>query len=88
MAKIRVTDYWEDLPKQLTPKCQLWVKRINEGWRPNRRISSLGYHESAEFYGVYIAEFLQVISPLLEQNPSRASAADDAVIENAAGANQ
>lgn len=41
------------------------MPRINAGWRPNRRLRSMGYHESAEYFGVYIWEYLNVLYPLL-----------------------
>jgi hypothetical protein len=46
----------------------MWRERITAGWRPNQRISTLGYYESAAYYGVYIWEYLHVISPLLRQS--------------------
>ena len=59
-----VQEYWTKPPPSPSPRCTWWVSRIKAGWRPNRRISSMGYHSSAEFYGVYIWEYINVIYPL------------------------
>ena len=60
-----VEDHWGDLPPEPSPRCAWWVARIRGGWQPNRRISSLGYYGSAEWYGVWIEEYLSVIGPLV-----------------------
>ena len=57
-----VQTYWADPPPEQSPRCAWWLARIAAGWRPNRRIRTLGYHESSEWYGVYIWEFANVIS--------------------------
>lgn len=67
-APSRVLDFetfWQRLPPELSPRCQWWVERISAGWRPNKRIRTMGYYSSAWYFGVYIAEYLQVLSPLL-----------------------
>jgi hypothetical protein len=60
-------DYWLEPPPEPSPKLAEWVSKIDRGWRPNRRIRTMGYDESAEFYGVYIWEYLNVISPLIAE---------------------
>ncbi len=60
-----VESYWTRPPPDPSRKCVWWQHRIRLGWRPNRRIRSLGYYSAAEFYGVYIWEYLNVICPLL-----------------------
>ena len=57
--------YWVDPPPEPSARCLWWVDRINGGWRRNRRIGGLGYSMSAEYFGVYIWEWLHVLSPLL-----------------------
>lgn len=52
-------------PPVLSPRCDWWVARINGGWRRNRRLGGWGYYESAEYFGVYIWEWINVLSPLL-----------------------
>jgi hypothetical protein len=68
-APPRVTDryqYWGGPPPEISPRCQWWVHRIEkEGWRPNKRVRAHGYDSSAQFYGIYIWEYLHVIDPLL-----------------------
>lgn len=56
--------FWSRPPKERSPRCAYWVQRIGEGWSPNRRIRAEGYYSSAEFYGVYIWEYTNVILPL------------------------
>lgn len=69
-APARVKDhraYWTSPPAEQSPRCAWWIDRIKAGWRPNRRIRALGYDDSAEFFGVYIWEWLNVLSPLLDE---------------------
>jgi hypothetical protein len=58
-------DYWENPPSEPSPRLAIWLKRIEEGWKPNRRISQMGYDDSAYFFGVYIWEYIHVIFPAL-----------------------
>lgn len=60
-------DFWRYLPDDLSPRCSWWLRQIEVGWRPNRYIRRMGYDESAEWYGVYIAEYLHVIEPALSR---------------------
>jgi len=63
-------DYWNS-PKvppasEQSDRCLWWVGRIqDDGWRRNRRISAMGYDEAAEWFGVYIWEYLHVLLPLM-----------------------
>jgi len=60
--------YRSDPPPEHSRRCLWWVNRIlNEGWRGNSRIHGLGYYASAEYFGVYIWEWLNVLYPLLER---------------------
>lgn len=67
MDHIDVTRYWIDPPPQPSAGLAKWQAKIASGWRPNRRISAMGYYEASEFYGVYIWEYINVIRPLLER---------------------
>jgi hypothetical protein len=60
-----VEAYWGKLPPTPSARCSWWMDRIRAGWRPNRRISGMGYYEASEWYGVYIEEYLSVIAPSL-----------------------
>ena len=67
----RVPDYyayWTDPPPELSARCRAWAVRIEQGWRRNKRVHSMGYDESAAYFGVYIWEYLHVILPLLRDN--------------------
>jgi hypothetical protein len=59
--------YWGDPPPEPSEACTKWVERIRNGWRPNRRIRFMGYDSSAEFYGVYIWEYIHVLCPLFRE---------------------
>lgn len=57
--------WWAEPPPSPSARCLWWLDKINAGWRPGRRIRQLGYYTSAEWYGVYIWEYLHVLSPVL-----------------------
>lgn len=57
--------YWSDAPPELSPRCLYWLRQIERGWRPNRRIGGEGYDAAAEWYGVYIWEYLNALLPAL-----------------------
>lgn len=57
--------YWMEPPPEPSPQLAKWMAKIKAGWTPNRRIGSLDYYSSAEFFGVYIWEYLNVIRPAL-----------------------
>jgi hypothetical protein len=59
-----VETYWTAPPPAPSARCAYWVAAINGGWTPNRRVSAMGYHEKADFFGVYIWEYINVLSPL------------------------
>ncbi len=66
----RVTNryqYWMQPPPTQSERCAWWARRIEDGFIPNRRISAMGYDDAAEFYGVYVWEYLNVIAPLIRQ---------------------
>jgi hypothetical protein len=65
-----ITVYWTSAPPEQSERCSHWVQRINEGWRPNKRLRRMGYFEAAMFYRVYIWEYLNVLRPLLEEKES------------------
>lgn len=67
MTKLEVTRYWLDPPPEPSLKLGKWIAKLKARWRPNRRIRSMGYHEAAEYYGVYIWEYINVISPIVNQ---------------------
>jgi hypothetical protein len=62
-----VEEYWTKPPPERSPRCWYWLKQIENGWRPNKRVRSMGYHERADFYGVWIWESINVIDPKLEE---------------------
>lgn len=60
-------DYWLFAPSKLSARCAYWVRQIERGWLPNRRIARAGYRNSADWYGVYIWEFQNVLDPLIKK---------------------
>lgn len=67
-----VETYWPKPPPEPSEACMYWVRQIRRGWLPNRRISGEGYYTSAEWYGVWIWEYINVLFPLIESERSRA----------------
>lgn len=67
--------YWGDQPPEPSPRCVYWVSQIERGWLPNRRIGMEGYHTSALWYGVYIWEYLNVLSPMISMKRQQEQAA-------------
>lgn len=68
----RVADhytYWGDEPPEVSARCQYWLRQIERGWRPNGEISSKCYDCSAEWFGVYIWEWTNLIWPKLSSAP-------------------
>lgn len=59
--------YWGEQPPELSERCRYWVRQIERGWRPNRLINRHCYDCSADWYGVYIWEYLHAIYPLLNE---------------------
>jgi hypothetical protein len=55
--------YWGQAPPDLSDRCQWWVEQFDAGFRPNRAYRMEGYDTSAELYGVWIWEYLNVICP-------------------------
>lgn len=75
--KIDIYEYWSDPPPEPSPRLALWISRLKNGWRPNRRIGTMNYTESAEFFGVYLWEYLNIIYPSLykqEENSNETQA--------------
>jgi hypothetical protein len=60
-----VEGHWQARPEVLSQRCVYWVRQILRGWRPSRRISGEGYYAAAEWYGVFLWEYLHVLFPLL-----------------------
>lgn len=56
--------FWISSPPERSERCEWWVRRFEDGFVLNKRIAAMGYYERAEFYGVFIWELLNVLSPL------------------------
>lgn len=65
---VNIDVYWTNPPPEPSQRCIWWEHRIKDGWRRNKRIGKMGYHESAAYFGVYIWEWLNVLAPLLDKN--------------------
>lgn len=64
-AKLDIQKFWRKPPPEPSPGLLKWQKKIAAGWTPNSRIRQLDYYSSAEFFGVYIWEYLNVLRPML-----------------------
>lgn len=60
-------DFWGDPPDERSARCAWWVRQIDRGWRPNRAIESHCYDCSAQWYGIWIWEYVNVIAPKLDE---------------------
>lgn len=58
---IDIQEYWSGPPPEPSPKLGKWIAKIQSGWTPNKRIRALGYYSSAEFFQIYLWEYLNVI---------------------------
>lgn len=58
--------YWGDAPPELSDRCLWWVRQISRGWQPNKHIRRECRDCSAQWYGVYLWEFINVIYPALK----------------------
>lgn len=59
--------YFGDPPPGLSERCKYWVRQIERGWLPNKHISREGYSVKAEWFGVYIWEYVNVLAPLITE---------------------
>lgn len=69
--KVDRYEHWVSAPPKPSERLLCWIERFIEGWRPNRRISSMGYDSSAEWYGVFMWEYLCIIWPLSDASVDR-----------------
>lgn len=58
---------WTNPPETPSPRVAHWLDRFAAGWRPNRRIRQMGYYGAAEFFGVTIWEWRNVLWPLYRE---------------------
>lgn len=65
-TKLDVMLYWTSAPPEPSPGLRKWMAKVRSGWSPNRRISGMDYHSKAEFFNVYIWEYLNILRPALE----------------------
>lgn len=68
MSKISILEsylYTSSPPPEPSPKLAYWVEKIKNGWKPNKRIRSMGYSTATQFFGVYVWEYINVIAPLI-----------------------
>jgi len=64
-----IEKYWTETPPAPSDRLIYWLCQIAfDGWRPNRRISQMGYHEKAQFFGVYLWEYLNILAPVLMEH--------------------
>lgn len=49
----------------VSPRCKYWMKRIRRGWKVPRHIKTMGYSTATGWFGVYVREYLDHLSPIL-----------------------
>lgn len=58
--------YWGNPPRKLSDRCEYWLRQIVErNWLPNRRWRGECYDCRANWLGVYIWEYQNVLLPIL-----------------------
>lgn len=60
--------YWIEQPPRLSDRCLYWIQQIYRGWHPSRRIRKEGSDGAAEWYGVWLWEYENVIQPMLRNS--------------------
>lgn len=69
----RVSDhysFWAEPPPELSERCTYWVEQLERGWVPNRHVRIEGYDAASQWFGVYIWEYLNIISPMISRRCS------------------
>jgi hypothetical protein len=59
-------DYSGQEPPEQSERCRWWLAQIGRGWRPNRHIRRHCTDCAAEWYGVWMWEYVHRIRPALE----------------------
>lgn len=57
--------FWSDAPPEISERAQWWLRQIKRGWKPNRNTLNCCYDCNAEWLGVYIWEWTNVLYPAL-----------------------
>ncbi len=52
--------YWQEPPPEPSASLVKWLRRLRDGWRANRRIGGMGYDSRAEWFRMYLWEYLHV----------------------------
>lgn len=62
--------YYDHRPPRESERCAYWLRQIQRGWRPNRRLRTESRDAVAFWLGVYVWEYRHRILPALEQADS------------------
>lgn len=60
-------EFWTKPPPEPSARLGWWLDRIAAGWVGNKRVRIMGYDAAASYFGVYYWEYLNVLSPRLQQ---------------------
>lgn len=59
--------FWDGPPPSPSPRLAYWLRRLDEdSWHPNKYFCRESYDTRARWLGVYLWEYLHVISPVLD----------------------
>ncbi len=66
MNEINIYEYHHLPPSHPSKGLKKTIKKINKGFKRNRRLRSFGYSESCEYFKVYVWEWRNVLRPIFD----------------------
>jgi len=78
MTYAESTRYWTSPPPEPSEGLTHWKRRVEQGFRRNRRLSGMSYGEAAEYFGVYHWEWFHVLSDLMDAAEAKPYPANEA----------
>jgi len=60
--------YWTEPPPERSERCAYWLRQIQAGWLPSKYVTREGYDGQAQWFGVYLWEYLHVLAPAIREH--------------------
>lgn len=48
-------------PPEPSDGLRKWLSKIEQGWKPNKRLRSMGYENACDYYRVYVWEYTNIL---------------------------